>query len=101
MTIAPSAALRDFNKSLRNNIDLNNTREVRHWLSDVGQSAYHPINDKTPSLDPTLSFADRLVALQFQTFANEMIKLVDALLTPDDNLLRWPELLKMHVLWLT
>ena len=38
MTIAPSAALRDFNMSLRKNIDLCNTSEVQHWLSVFGQS---------------------------------------------------------------
>ncbi|KFZ05992.1 hypothetical protein V501_07832 [Pseudogymnoascus sp. VKM F-4519 (FW-2642)] len=38
MTIAPSADLRDFNKTLRKNVDLCNTPEVQHWLSVFGQS---------------------------------------------------------------
>ncbi|KAL5354898.1 hypothetical protein ACLOAV_000989 [Pseudogymnoascus australis] len=43
MTIAPPAALRVFNKSLRKNVDLRDTPEVQHWLSIFGQSMdrYH------------------------------------------------------------
>ncbi|KFY67230.1 hypothetical protein V496_01669 [Pseudogymnoascus sp. VKM F-4515 (FW-2607)] len=43
MTIAPPAALRVFNESLRKNVDLRGTPEVQHWLSIFGQSMdrYH------------------------------------------------------------
>ncbi|KAF2104150.1 hypothetical protein NA57DRAFT_70363 [Rhizodiscina lignyota] len=38
MTIAPPAALTDFNKSLRADPNLRNTAEVRHWLLIFGRS---------------------------------------------------------------
>ncbi|OBT63582.1 hypothetical protein VE03_07022 [Pseudogymnoascus sp. 23342-1-I1] len=49
MTIAPPARLRDFNESLRKNVDLRDTPEVQHWLSVFGQSMdrYHASGTQT------------------------------------------------------
>ena len=49
-TIAPSRTLREFNNSLRKNIDLQNTPEVQHWLSVFQKSMHHYHNTGTQTL---------------------------------------------------
>ncbi|KAF2664739.1 hypothetical protein BT63DRAFT_96977 [Microthyrium microscopicum] len=39
MTIAPSSSLTEFNRSLKDDIDVRNTPEVQHWLSVYGQDS--------------------------------------------------------------
>jgi hypothetical protein len=50
MTIAPSAALKTFNESLRNNAGLSNTPKVQHWLAVFGQDMVQYSSSKTQVL---------------------------------------------------
>jgi len=50
ITIAPSKALMDFNKALRNNVDINKTPEVQHWLDVFGQRMTRWSDSKTNTL---------------------------------------------------
>jgi hypothetical protein len=56
MTIAPSPALQDFNRSLSKNVDLRNNPEVQHWLSVFGQIMDGYISSGTQILVSTIQY---------------------------------------------